>query len=157
MRCLPPLRKKSSAEAHVAQGQSAWVKGTSLSTLITEHVSASKMSQDHSHQSQPLSCMERDRGPRRHGRRGAQEVKGAGTRGPQGAGRESAQTSASRGAKEARAWKAHQLHEASDSISEVPRILPFRFFTDNLRYFSFSLKYFFRLAIHRHNLTPNTL
>lgn len=148
MRCLPPLRKKSSAEAHVAQGQSAWVKGTSLSTLITEHVSAAKTSQDHSHQSQPLSCMERDRGPRRH-RLGAQEVKGAG--------RESAQTSASRGAKEARAWKAHQLHEASDSISEVPRILPFRFFTDNLRYFSFSLKYFFRLAIHRHNLTPNTL
>lgn len=148
MKCLPPLRKKSSAEAHVAQGQSAWVKGTSLSTLITEHVSAAKTSQDHSHQSQPLSCMERDRGPRRH-RWGAQEVKGAG--------RESAQTSASRGAKEARAWKAHQLHEASDSISEVPRILPFRFFTDNLRYFSFSLKYFFRLAIHRHNLTPNTL
>ena len=156
MRCLPPQRKKSSAEAHVAQGQSAWVKGTSLSTLITEHKSASKMSQDHNHQSRPLSCMERDRGPRRH-RRGAQEVKGAGTRGPQGAGRESAQTSASRGAKKARAQKARQLHEASDSISEVPRILPFRFFTGNLWYFSFSLKYFFRLAINRHSLTPNTL
>lgn len=135
MRCLSPLRKDSSAkptwhkDSYPGPGHQPLAHSLPLSPQGT--VRSSQNKQDCSHQSKPLSCMKRAQGAG-----GAQEVRGAGTRGPQASSRENAQ-----------AGKPAEVHRQSvhpticlTAISEVLESLPFRFSTDNLWYFLFFFK-----------------
>ena len=124
--------------------QSPWARApASRPQSSTLTVRSSQKEQDCSHQCQPLSCMKRP------GAGGAQEVRGAGTRGPHAASRDSAQ-----------AGKPAKVHR--QPVNPTSRLTaPPRFWRACLSGFPqiiFGIFYFplkhFRLASDGHNITP---